>query len=56
MAQATRGQILANQMSVFPVNVDQFSKYNVARVTAYFLCINVFIKGFCLLRFPLRKK
>ena len=52
MAQITRGQILAHQRSVSPVDVDQFPKYDAAHVEAYCLCTAISIKGLYILRVP----
>lgn len=56
VAQATYGQLLAYQMSVFHVDIDQSPKYGAARVIAFCLCNVIFIKGLYILTFPLKKE
>ena len=51
--QATFGQILAYQRSVFPVDVDQLPNNGAASVTAY--CLGeVILSTAYMLRFPVR--
>ena len=50
VAQATCGQILAYQISVFHVEVDKQPKHGVARAMAYCLCTAILIKGLHMLR------
>lgn len=45
VAQTTCDQILAYQVLLFPVEVDQLLKYGLARVTAYCLCKDILING-----------
>ena len=44
VAQAISGQILANQISVLPVDVDQLPNYGSPHVMANFLCKAIPIK------------
>ena len=55
MAKATCGQILANHISVFSVDLDELPRYVAVRVMAFFcLCTAVFIEDFlCIPGFPL---
>ena len=53
VARAICCQVVANQISLFPVDIDQLPKYGSARVKVYCLCMAIFIKGLYMLRFPL---
>ena len=53
VAQATCSQILAYQISVFPVIVHQLPKYVGARGLAYCLCKAIFLKVLYTPKFPL---
>ena len=46
-------QLVVDRISVFPVNASQLPKCGAARVTSQCLYITVFIKGLCMLQFPL---
>ena len=48
-AQSIRGQSLANEISVFPVDEDKLPKYGAIRVTVPCLCKAILIKGLYML-------
>ena len=53
VVEATCKQILAYQISIFPVGVDQFPKYSAARITDCCLCTAILTKGLYMLKFHL---